>query len=69
MPEEDVELTDKERETLLERMKSCIGYLNATDFMMIYQIMIDACRREKAAMAEQMMIGMLAPVQEPPKEE
>ena len=69
MPEEEVKLTDKEKETLLERLKETVDYLNGYEFLMIYQILIDACNREKAALAEQIMLNAVSGEPEPPKEE
>lgn len=66
MPEE-VKLTEQEKETLLARVKESIDYLNGMDFLMIYQILIDACGRVRAEVAEQMMIGAVDGEPEPPK--
>ena len=69
MPEEEVKLTDKEKDTLLERLKETIDYLNGYDFLMIYQILIDACQRERAALAENIMLNAVSGEPEPPEEE
>lgn len=68
MPEE-VKLTEQEKETLLTRVKESIDYLNGTDFLMIYQILIDACGRARAEVAERMLIGALDGEPEPPEED
>ena len=68
MPEE-VKLTEQEKETLLGRLKETIDYLNGYDFLMIYQILIDACQREKAAMAESIMLNAVSGEPEPPKDD
>lgn len=68
MPEE-VKLTEQEKETLLTRVKESIDYLNGMDFLMIYQILIDACGRVRAEVAEQMMIGAVDGEPEPPEED
>lgn len=68
MPE-DVKLTEQEKETLLTRVKESIDYLNGTDFLMIYQILIDAFRRATAEIAERMMIDAVNGEPEPPEED
>ena len=68
MPEE-VKLTQQEKETLLIRLKDTIDYLNGYDFLLIYQILIDACQREKAALAEQLMLNAVSGEPEPPGKE
>ena len=68
MPEE-VKLTQQEKETLLIRLKDTIDYLNGYDFLLIYQILIDACQREKADLAEQIMMNAVSGEPEPPKED
>lgn len=69
MPEEDVKLTEQEKETLLERLKETIDCLNGYDFLMIYQILIDACQRERAALAENIMLNAVSGEPEPPEED
>lgn len=66
MPEE-VKLTEQEKETLLTRVKESIDYLNGTDFLMIYQILIDACGRERAAIAEKIVMDSLCSSDAPGK--
>ena len=52
----DDRLTEEKKEQLLKRVKQCLDEdtLNVWDWMKIYDVLLEACERESAAVYESM---------------
>lgn len=53
---EGMKLTEKDKEQLMRAVEGTLESLTKKDFVAIYEILIDACKREKAELAERIMI-------------
>ena len=56
MMPEDEKLTQEEKEQLINAVQGTLEILTNKDYLAIYDVLLDACRREKAELAERMMI-------------
>ena len=53
---EEMKLTEKDKEQLMQAVQGTLESLTKQDFVAIYEILINACKREKAELAERMVI-------------
>lgn len=52
----DDKLSPKDKEQLIQRIQEAMDSLTKNDFIAIYEILLNACKRDMADLAEQMMI-------------
>lgn len=59
--DERLKLTEEKKEQLLMRVKEALDndVLNLVDWMAIYDVLLEACEREKAEVFEQYMVERL----------
>lgn len=59
--DERLKLTDEKKEQLLMRVKEALDndVLSLVDWMAIYDVLLEACEREKAEVLEQYMVERL----------
>ena len=56
---EDEKLTEEEKEQLINAVQGTLGTLTKKDFFSIYEILLAACKRERAELAERIMIDLV----------